>query len=140
MVPDNSASEKGQPSIGQAALFGLCPSCGARTLFSGWVRFAPKCRVCGLDLSQFNVGDGPAAFLILIVGAIVVGLAAWLQVAIAPPFWVHMILWLPLSTLLVIIGLRAAKAALILAEYRNRAGEARQGPEHGPGYGQDKQR
>lgn len=125
--------------MGQAALLGLCPQCGARTLFGGLVKFAPRCRVCGLDFESFNVGDGPAAFLILIVGAVVVGLAAWLQVSVAPPFWVHALLWIPLSTALVIYGLRAAKAALVMAEYRNRAGEARheEGRDSGRNSGRD---
>ncbi len=108
----------------EAALFGLCPRCGARTLFDGIARFAPRCRACGLDFAQFNVGDGPAAFLILIVGGLVVGLAAWLEVAVSPPWWVHVILWLPLSLGLTLAGLRLAKAALIQSEYRNSAGEA----------------
>ena len=49
---------------------GDCPRCGSRTLFDGWVKFASKCRGCGLDFDSFNVGDGPAAFLIFIVGTI----------------------------------------------------------------------
>ena len=53
------------PKLAEAALFGLCPRCGARTLFAGWTRFADNCRACGLDLTRFNVGDGPAAFLTL---------------------------------------------------------------------------
>ena len=59
VTPDPS---KGQPGIAEAALFGLCPRCGGRTLFAGWTRFAHRCRGCGLDLAAFNVGDGPAAF------------------------------------------------------------------------------
>ncbi|MXP13713.1 DUF983 domain-containing protein [Altererythrobacter confluentis] len=116
--------QKGQPGFAEAALFGLCPRCSSRTLFGGVARFAPRCRVCSLDFSKFDVGDGPAAFLILIVGSLVVGLAAWLQVSVSPPFWVHALLWIPLSSILVILGLRAAKAALVLAEYRNSSGEA----------------
>ena len=54
-------------SLVAAALRGDCPRCGEQTLFAGWVAFAPTCRACGLDFSAFNVGDGPAAFLILIV-------------------------------------------------------------------------
>ncbi len=127
MPSGNPDHQKGQPGMAEAALFGLCPRCGARSLFGGVAKFAPRCRVCGLDYTQFNVGDGPAAFLILIVGALVVGLAVWLQVSVAPPFWVHALLWVPLSTALVIFGLRAAKAALMLAEYRNKAGEAGRG-------------
>tara|TARA_B100000678_G_scaffold82353_1_gene68494 strand:+ start:3116 stop:3511 length:396 start_codon:yes stop_codon:yes gene_type:complete len=120
-LPDDG---KGQPALREAALFGLCPRCGARTLFSGWVAFAPRCRACALDFSRFNVGDGPAAFLTLIIGAILVGLAAWLAVAVAPPWWVHVLLWVPLGVGLTIGGLRVAKAALLWSEYRQRAGEA----------------
>lgn len=115
---------KGQPSIGEAALFGLCPKCGAKTLFGGWTAFAPRCQACGLDFWKFNVGDGPAAFLILIVGALVVGLAIWLQLAFDPPWWLHVILWIPFTVAGVIFGLRMAKAALLHSEY-HRGGGAR---------------
>ncbi|MCB2061830.1 MAG: DUF983 domain-containing protein [Novosphingobium sp.] len=123
-MSDQSPETKGQPGIASAALFGLCPECGSRTLFTGLAQFAPRCRVCGLDFSSFNVGDGPAAFLTLIIGALIVGLALWLEVAVHPPFWVHVILWVPITTLAVIWGLRAGKGALLAAEYQRRAGEA----------------
>ena len=118
---------KGQPSIASAALFGLCPRCSARTLFDGVARFAPRCGSCGLDYTRFNVGDGPAAFLTLIIGAVVAGLAIWVQIAFEPPFWVHILLWVPLTSLAVVMGLRAGKAALLAIEYRRDAGEGRQG-------------
>jgi uncharacterized protein (DUF983 family) len=122
MAGDSDRSE-GQPGLVPAALFGLCPRCGARTLFARGVKFAPHCRACGLDLSAFNVGDGPAAFLTLIVGALVTALAIGLEVAAHPPFWVHVVLWVPFTTLAVIWGLRAGKAALLAAEYQRKAGE-----------------
>ncbi|WP_284124834.1 DUF983 domain-containing protein [Parerythrobacter aestuarii] len=115
---------KGRPALSEAALFGLCPECGGRTLFAGWIKLAPRCRVCSLDYDQFNVGDGPAAFLTLLIGALVVGLAAWLVIAVDPPWWVHVLLWVPLSIGLTIGGLRVAKAALLTSEYRNSAREA----------------
>lgn len=105
--------------------FGRCPRCRARTLFGSVISFAPQCRSCGLDFSGFNVGDGPAAFLTLIVGALVSALAIWLQLAAEPPFWVHIVLWVPLTTFAVIAGLRYSKAKLLAAEYRRKAGEAR---------------
>lgn len=123
---DREASS-GRPSIAEAALFGCCPRCGARTLFEGPVRFAERCRACGLDFARFNVGDGPAAFLILIIGGLIAGLAIWLQLAAEPPFWVHALLWIPLTTAAVLGGLRLSKGALLAAEYRNKAGEARSG-------------
>ena len=121
--PENTG---GQPSIREAALFGLCPHCGAKTLFSGLTAFAPRCRACGLDFSKFNVGDGPAAFLTMIVGALIVILALSLQLSVEPPWWVHVLLWVPLTIGGVIGGLRFAKAALLHSEYRNRAGEGRE--------------
>lgn len=119
-----SSDNEGQPGIVPAALFGLCPRCGARSQFDGLVRFAPKCFACHLDYSRFNVGDGPAAFLTMVVGALVVGLALWLQLALEPPFWVHVVLWVPFTTIAVVWGLRVSKAALLAAEYRRGAREA----------------
>ncbi|WP_407919326.1 DUF983 domain-containing protein [Croceicoccus estronivorus] len=88
------------------------------------IRFAPRCPACGLDYSRFNVGDGPAAFLTLLIGGLVTGLALWLQLSVSPPFWVHIVLWVPLTAVAVIFGLRAAKAALLHAEYSRNAREA----------------
>lgn len=107
----------------QAALAGRCPRCGAGTLFDGPIRFAPRCRGCGLDFASFNVGDGPAAFLILLVGALIAGLAIALELAAEPPVWVHVVLWPPVTLALVLGSLRLAKAALLALEYRHRARE-----------------
>ena len=111
----------------EAALFGCCPRCDARTLFVGPVKFADRCRACGLDLTRFNVGDGPAGFLTLIIGAVITGLAIWLDLTVTPPFWVHIILWVPLATAATILSLRGTKAAMLYLEYRNDAGEGRTG-------------
>ena len=110
--------------MAEAALFGLCPRCGARTLFSGWARFASRCRACGLDFAQYNVGDGPAAFLTMVIGGLVVGLALWLEFSAHPPFWVHALVWPPLVAGLTLAGLRVSKAALLQAEHHRRAREA----------------
>ncbi len=125
MQPDNPEPHQGQPGIATAALSGLCPRCGAKTLFAGPVRFAHKCNKCGLDFDRFNVGDGPAAILILLIGGLVAGLAIWLQLAIEPPYWVQALIWVPVSLALVIVGLRISKAALLASEFRNRSGEGR---------------
>jgi uncharacterized protein (DUF983 family) len=121
---DEAPASGAAPSLAAAAFQGLCPRCGARTLFAGLTRFAPKCRPCGLDFSTFNVGDGPAAFLILIVGAIVAVGAILIDQAFSPPWWVHTV-WLPIGAGLTIYGLRLGKAALIYQEYKHRAREGR---------------
>ena len=121
MSPRANADE---PSSLKAALAGDCPRCGAHTLFAGWVSFAPKCRNCGLDFSSFNVGDGPAAFLIFIVGTIVVVSALVVDGAFSPPWWVHLI-WIPVATALTMGGLRVSKGWLLAQEYKHRAREGR---------------
>ena len=104
---------------------GLCPRCAARTLFQGLVTFAPRCRACGLDFTSFNVGDGPAAFLVLLVGTLITGLAVWLELATEPSFWVHLLIWPALTLVLVVGSLRVAKGVLLTLEYRNAAREGR---------------
>ena len=121
----SSETLRGQPGIAQAALFGLCPRCGERTLFAGVARFAAECPSCKLEFAKFDVGDGPAAFLILLIGGFVAMLAIWLELAAEPPFYVHALLWIPLATMLTLGGLRIAKAALLASAFRNRAGEGR---------------
>ncbi len=116
-----------EPTPVATALRGLCPRCAAPTLYKGLASFQPKCRACGLDYSGFNVGDGPAAFLILIVGAVLTLGALLLDAAAEPPWWAHLI-WLPVGLFLTLGGLRLAKAWLLGAEYRNRAREGRLAP------------
>ncbi|MFZ1741598.1 MAG: DUF983 domain-containing protein, partial [Pontixanthobacter sp.] len=84
-----------------------------------------ECSDCKLDFSKFNVGDGPAGFLTLIIGALIVGLALWVELKFSPPFWVHALLWIPLTVAAVLGGLHAAKAALLYAEYSRNAGEGK---------------
>ena len=88
------------------------------------LKFASNCRSCGLDFAAFNVGDGPAAFLILIVGAILTASAISVELAYSPPYWVHLI-WIPIGAALTVAGLRFGKAFLLGQEYRHRAREGR---------------
>jgi uncharacterized protein (DUF983 family) len=120
------AIPEGQPGIAKAALFGLCPKCGAKTVFGGLTKFSPRCANCGLDYSTFNVGDGPAAFLTMGVGTVVIIFALLLDMTVKPPFWVHAIIWIPFTIVAVIWSLRVAKGALLTSEYRNRAGPGTQ--------------
>ena len=117
--------QKGQPPIVRAALFGLCPQCGAQTLFEGPVKFAPRCRVCALDFESYNVGDGPAAFLTLIIGALLIAIALTFDALVHPPLWAHVLLWIPLTVAAVVYGLRVGKAALLASEHQRQAAEGR---------------
>lgn len=120
----NPAAKGEEPSSLAAAVAGNCPRCGARSLFAAAVRFASCCSSCGLDFSDFNVGDGPAAFLIFIVGTVVVVAALVVDSAFSPPWWVRLV-WIPVTAGLTIVGLRVSKAWLLAQEYKHRAREGR---------------
>src|SRR5947207_14483255 len=80
----------------RAAIGCRCPRCGKGRLFAGLLKVRQACEICGLDLSEQDAGDGPAVFAILFLGMIVVGLAALVEIKLAPPIWVHLGLWTPL--------------------------------------------
>lgn len=112
-------------SLAEVALLGRCPRCGKGPLFERHLRPAPRCSVCGLDYRFVDSGDGPAVFIILIVGFVVVAAALVTEVKYAPPYWLHAVLWLPLTVVLSLGLLRPAKALMIALQYRHRAREGR---------------
>lgn len=105
----------------KAGLTCTCPRCGNGRLFDGLVKVRPACSACGLDYSFADSGDGPAVFVIMIIGFIVVGLALWAEVTFSPPLWLHFIIWIPLAVVLCLWLLRVLKAVLIALQYRNNA-------------------
>ena len=108
-----------------AGLAGRCPACGRGKLFSGYLALAPRCDVCGLDYSFAEAGDGPAVFVILITGFVVVGAALFVEMAYAPPYWLHALIWGPLAILLPLLLLRSFKGVLIALQYKHKAEEGR---------------
>jgi uncharacterized protein (DUF983 family) len=102
-----------------------CPRCGQGKLYSGFLKVAERCSVCHLNLAEADSGDGPAVFLIFILGAIAVPLAFVLQFSLELPDWLTM----SILTLVVLGGalllLRPAKGLMVALQYRNRAGEGR---------------
>ncbi|XBQ16327.1 MAG: DUF983 domain-containing protein [Oceanicaulis sp.] len=114
-----------RPSPVLAALRGRCPRCGTGRLFSGYLKFAGACESCGLDFSGEDAGDGPAVLIMFLVGLIVVPLALVVELAAAPPIWLHMLLWLPLSIGLAAAMLRPFKGAMFALQHMHGAREAR---------------
>ncbi|NKB56096.1 MAG: DUF983 domain-containing protein [Alphaproteobacteria bacterium] len=101
-----------------------CPRCGVGRLFNGLLTVAARCTHCDLDFSASDSGDGPAVFVIFIVGPIATGLALWVEAAFAPPMWLHLVLWIPAILGGSIALLRPFKATLVALQYRHKAGEA----------------
>jgi uncharacterized protein (DUF983 family) len=115
-------------TIAETVLRGLackCPRCGKGELFAGFLDLRPSCKRCDLDLAFIDAGDGPAIFIIMIAGAIVVGCALVVEVKYQPPFWLHAVLWLPLILATTLLPLRSMKALLIALQFHHKAAPGR---------------
>jgi len=108
-----------------AGLKGRCPRCGEGRLFSGFLGIADRCGACGLDFGPADTGDGPAVFAILFLGFVVTFGALAIEVLYAPPYWVHAVLWAPLTGLGALAMLRPLKGVLACLQYHHGAREAR---------------
>ena len=106
-------------------LRGRCPRCGQGRLFQGFLTLRPACERCGLDYDFADAGDGPAVFVILIAGAIVVFAALMTEIVYQPPFWLHAMLWLPLILATTLLPLRSMKSLLIALQFHHKAAPGR---------------
>lgn len=107
----------------RSGVFGHCPRCGRGALFDGYLSLDKSCSQCGLDYGFADAGDGPAVFVILLIGFLVVGLALWVETSYGPPIWLHMVIWIPLASALCLLLLRVLKGVLITMQYKNSAHE-----------------
>lgn len=109
----------------KAGLKGRCPRCGEGRLFAGFLRLDDRCEDCGLDYTPFDSADGPAFFVMSIIGFVIVGLALYVEVVHSPSLFVHFLLWVPLTAVLTLPALRYSKGLLIGLQYKNKAEEGR---------------
>jgi uncharacterized protein (DUF983 family) len=102
-----------------------CPRCGRGRLFTGFLTLARRCESCGLDYNFADAGDGPAVFVILIAGFLVVGAAVIVEFIWRPPYWVHALLWIPMILVVTLGLLRPLKGLLVALQFRHKAEEGR---------------
>lgn len=110
-----------------AGLACACPRCGRGKLFKGYLDVAERCDTCGLDFSKVDSGDGPAVFLIFILGFLVVPVALWVSMGVEWPLWLHALVWGAVVLGLTLGMLRPAKALVIAQQYRYRRSELEKG-------------
>ncbi len=108
-----------------AGALGRCPNCAGGPLYEGFLTLTPVCGACGYPLAKADSGDGPAVFVIMIVGFLVVFSALFTEVAYHPPVWLHLVLWLPLGAILSLALLRPMKGLMVAAQIRNKAAQHR---------------
>jgi uncharacterized protein (DUF983 family) len=107
----------------RAGLTCTCPRCGRGRLFQGYLTVVERCAVCGLPLRGNDSGDGPAVFLIFILGAVAVPLVFWIDRAFDVPVWVPGLIGGAVTILLAAALLRPIKAFVLALQYRHRRGD-----------------
>ena len=120
----NELASAPQPTALTSALRGLacrCPRCGGGKLYAGFLELRPSCAACGLDFAFIDTGDGPAIFIILIAGAVVVACALIVEIKYQPPYWLHAVLWLPLILATTLLPMRSMKSLLIALQFHHKA-------------------
>ncbi len=108
----------------RAGLACQCPRCGQGPLYDGFLSVTERCAVCGLDLQKADSGDGPAVFIIFILGFLVIPLALLFEAKVAPPMWLHMAIWPPLILGGALGLLRPMKGLFIALQFCNKASES----------------
>lgn len=108
-------------------LAGRCPRCGRGKLFEGYLGVAKSCKSCGLSYSFADSGDGAAWLVMLFVCVVGVGSILGVEIAYAPPFWVHILLAIPVLIFMPLILLRPVKGFLLCQQWKTRAREGRTG-------------
>jgi uncharacterized protein (DUF983 family) len=127
-APASALSQDATRTLSQAIVAGLrcaCPRCGRGKLFQGFLSLRPRCEVCGLDYGFADSGDGPAVFIVLLGGAIVVAAALITEIEFQPPYWLHAVLWLPLILIVTLGPLRPMKGLMIALQFHHKAAEGR---------------
>lgn len=122
-APQSPAPEPSLIEAMRRGLRGRCPVCGQGRIFSRFLKVVPQCAHCATPLGKLRADDAPPYFTILLVGHIVVPSMLLLEQIAAPPIWVHMALWIPLTLLLALGFLQPIKGVVIGVLWRLDAGE-----------------
>ncbi len=118
-------TEPASVSAFAAAVLARCPRCGKGRLFKNVLELRPACEKCGLDYKFIDTGDGPAIFVIFILGFLALGGALIMHLGYGVPLWITYAI-MGVATLLVALGLlRLLKATLIALQYKHKAEEGR---------------
>ncbi|WP_425410800.1 DUF983 domain-containing protein [Hyphococcus sp.] len=108
-----------------AGLGAKCPRCGQGRLFEGFLKLKPCCETCRLDYAKADSGDGPAVFVIFIVGFIAVAIAFIARFVWFAPMGVALLISGGFTIIAILLLLRPLKATMIALQYANKASEGR---------------
>ncbi len=115
--PSGPEESKGQPGLVSAALSGLCPRCGAKTLFAAPAALAEECGNCGLDILSLEGGGRFVGVLTMLLALVLILAALGVDEWLRPPLWLSFVVWAPVTVGAVIGGLRFYKTMWIYHQY-----------------------
>lgn len=92
---------------------GKCPHCGEGRLFGRFLKVNDRCDACGEELHHHRADDLPAYLVIVVVGHIIVPIVLSVETAYAPPYWLHFLIWLPLTLFSSLALLQPTKGAVV---------------------------
>ena len=113
----SSEEKKGLPGLSQAALFGLCLQCHAKTLFDAPASIAYRCRACGLEFAKLERGSRAGSLVTFAIAALLIGSAFAIDSWLRAPLWVMAVIFVPLTFATTLAGLRFFKTLLLTASY-----------------------
>ena len=90
-----------------------CPHCGRGHLFGRFLKVADHCEVCGEDFTPQRADDFPAYLVIVVVGHIVVPALLSVEMTYAPPAWLQLLIWLPVTLFSALALLQPTKGAIV---------------------------
>jgi uncharacterized protein (DUF983 family) len=108
-----------------AGIGGKCPRCGQGALFKSFIGLNERCTACGLDYAQADAGDGPAVFIMFIVGFIAVAAAFIARFVFLAPILTAFLISGGLAIGLSLALLRPMKGVMVALQYRHKAEEGR---------------
>jgi uncharacterized protein (DUF983 family) len=111
-----SGTTQTQDFLDRAAIRGLrgrCPKCGEGRMFRAFLKVADACPVCGEELHHHRADDFPAYLVIVIVGHIVVAATLAVEATFAPPLWLHLVIWLPLTAAMALALIQPIKGMVV---------------------------
>jgi uncharacterized protein (DUF983 family) len=117
MTPtDNAEARRVLPAMIRGS-FCRCPNCGSGRLFNGFLRVVERCSGCETELHHHRADDAPPYFTMIIVGHLVIGSVLWAEIALSPPMWLHLVIWLPLTLILSLALLRPIKGIIVALQW-----------------------
>lgn len=114
-----------RPAPFPSGLQGRCPECGRGNLFNGFLKFASQCNACGADFSNEDAGDGPAIFVIFIVGIFIVPMAIAFQLIFDASTALTLTVWIPIIIIACLGLLRLLRGVMFNLAWANKAREIR---------------